>query len=335
MPSISSFLLGLVVASVIADDISAQPFLNSTGQSANSTEINNNSPTTEAPITITIKITSTTNITGILRTTDSGNISDFYSDITSATTESNGVESSTDVSQAAATKAPSTKAPSTKAPSTKAPSTTPHAVDPKGGTTKAKKEGGGTAASKVDSTTITIVIIILIAAVLGVCCFLCVRKRGRRYSVDLTSRQDEASIPLSTMRPEFPADTMPENGLQTFESTDSAKEPQEPESEPEAQEEQKIEADKPAADTSTEPAAPAPDSSEDKPKEDVVEQNPPAPVEPSLEEKTDDEGMVSNKTSVESLKETNENNSNNADFGQKRDIKRSNSPWEVCLDCPV
>ena len=91
-----------------------------------------------------------------------------------------------------------------------------------------------------------------------------------------------------------------------------------------------VEADKAAADTSTEPAAPASapapapapapatDSSEDKPKEDVVEQSPPAPVEPSVEEKTDDEGMVSNKTSVESLKETNENNSNNAAFGQTR-----------------
>lgn len=60
--------------------------------------------------------------------------------------------------------------------------------------------------------------------------------------------------------------------------------------------------------------APAPDSSGDKPKEAVVEQSPPAPVEQSVEVKTDDEGLVSNKTSVESLKETNENNSNNADL---------------------
>lgn len=78
------------------------------------------------------------------------------------------------------------------------------------------------------------------------------------------------------------------------------------------------EADKSAAEPSAEAAAPAPapspDSSEDKPKDDAVEQSPPAPVEPSGGEKTDDEGVASNKTSVESLKEANENNSNNADF---------------------
>lgn len=80
------------------------------------------------------------------------------------------------------------------------------------------------------------------------------------------------------------------------------------------------EADKSVVDPNAESAAPtpSPDSAEDKPKEDVTEQSPPAPVEPSVQEKTDDEGAVSNQTSVESLKEANENNSNNADFGQKR-----------------
>lgn len=72
-----------------------------------------------------------------------------------------------------------------------------------------------------------------------------------------------------------------------------------------------VEADKPSVDPSAESAAPAANSSDDKPKEDVVENNSPAPVEASAEEKTDDEGLASNKTSVESLKETNENNSNN------------------------
>lgn len=81
------------------------------------------------------------------------------------------------------------------------------------------------------------------------------------------------------------------------------------------------EADGSVAEASAESAAapaPSPDSTEDEPNEDVVEQSPPAPVQPSGEEKTDDEGADSNKTSVESLKETNENNSNNADFSQKR-----------------
>lgn len=79
------------------------------------------------------------------------------------------------------------------------------------------------------------------------------------------------------------------------------------------------EADKSVVDPSAESAAPAPppDGAEDKPEEDAVEQSPPAPVEPSAEEKTDDEGVVSSKTSVESLKEANENNSNNADRQQR------------------
>lgn len=70
------------------------------------------------------------------------------------------------------------------------------------------------------------------------------------------------------------------------------------------------------------PEAPPPDSSEEKPKVDDAKQSPPAPVDPSADEKTDDEGVASNKTSVESLKETNENNSNscNFSFSQRRGI---------------
>lgn len=76
------------------------------------------------------------------------------------------------------------------------------------------------------------------------------------------------------------------------------------------------EADETAVDPSPETATSAPDKVEDK--AGPVEQSPAEAAEPGVEEKTDDEGLVSNKTSVESLKETNENNSNNADFGQKR-----------------
>lgn len=62
----------------------------------------------------------------------------------------------------------------------------------------------------------------------------------QRYSVDLTSRPDEAHIPLSTMDPEMPVNTGPQNGLQTFVDTETTKnEPQEPEAKPEVQEEQK------------------------------------------------------------------------------------------------
>lgn len=93
------------------------------------------------------------------------------------------------------------------------------------------------------------------------------------------------------------------------------------------------EADKSVVDPSAESAAPppSPDSSEDKPKEDVVEQSPAAPVEPRVEEKTDDEGVVSTKTSVESLKETNENNSNNADVSQKRGWYLKFVPYKCSL----
>lgn len=67
------------------------------------------------------------------------------------------------------------------------------------------------------------------------------------------------------------------------------------------------------ADPGAESAAPAPlaGSSEDKPKEDDFNQGPPRLVDLNVEEKTDDEGVDSIKTSVESLKEANDNNSNN------------------------
>lgn len=67
------------------------------------------------------------------------------------------------------------------------------------------------------------------------------------------------------------------------------------------------------ADPGAESAAPAPfpGNSEDKRQEDDLGQGPPAFVELNMEEKTDDEGVDSIKTSVESLKEANDNNSNN------------------------
>ncbi|XP_022593960.1 mucin-5AC-like [Seriola dumerili] len=189
---------------------------------------------------------------------------------------------------------------------------------------------------------IILVVIIIVSVGFGLACLLA-RRRGRRYSVEFTSRPDEANIPLSTVEPVDPADAVAQNGLQTFESLETTtKEPQEPAAPPEVQEEQKTEADKSVVDpTAAESAAPAPapspdiSGSEDKPKEDVVEQSPPAPVQPSMEEKTDDEGAVSNKTSVESLKETNDNNSNNANFIQITDLESSKIFWDIALDSPV
>lgn len=60
-----------------------------------------------------------------------------------------------------------------------------------------------------------------------------------------------------------------------------------------------------------------PESPEDKPTVDVTNQSPPGLMEVNMDEKTDDEA-VSNKTSVESLKEKNENHSNNVYLSQHR-----------------
>ncbi|XP_018546466.1 uncharacterized protein si:dkey-27h10.2 isoform X2 [Lates calcarifer] len=222
------------------------------------------------------------------------------------------------------------------------PVTTPAPISPTkrvtsaGTTTKDTTRKSSTAGGDIIGIIIFIVIIILVL-VFGISCYI-TRRRGRRYSVDFTARPDEANIPLSTIDPDLPGDTVPQNGLQTFESVEpTTKEPQEPEAKPEVQEEQTTEADKPVVDPSAESAAPAPspDSSEDKPKEDVVEQSPPAPVQPSTEEKTDDEGAVSNKTSVESLKEANGNNSNNADLSLKRDLESGYIFLDIPLDSQV
>lgn len=62
-----------------------------------------------------------------------------------------------------------------------------------------------------------------------------------------------------------------------------------------------------AADPGAECPLKSPDR-KDEPKGGVIQWTPPAM---SVEEKTDDEGINSSKTSVESLREANENNSNN------------------------
>ncbi|XP_053275202.1 uncharacterized protein si:dkey-27h10.2 [Pleuronectes platessa] len=245
------------------------------------------------------------------------------------------------------TTAPSTAAPSTTAPLTTAPSTTEQkgAETTKGGitnpigrtkTTSDNKEKKDIKHQTGDTPGIVILIVIILVALgFGVACYV-VRKRGRRYSVDFTSRQDEANIPLSIVDHELPADTVSQNGLKTFESTETkAKEPQAPEGQSKSE---AAEADKSVVDPGGESAAAAssPHDSEDKPKEDVAEPSPtPAPVQPSAEEKTDDEGTVSNKTSVESLRETNENNSNGADFRQTTELDSSSIFRDVPLDSPV
>ncbi|KAM9362578.1 uncharacterized protein ABDE67_008074 [Symphorus nematophorus] len=327
MPSIgSSFLiLGLVVAFVTAAETRT---VNESSTDLNNTMFDDNNITDSLPTSITTSIIMTTTIPtvssngGTMKITTISTIPPFHPTNQSGNGSSNDGQGSRNTTSKATTKPQSATMSITKYTTTTMSTTTKQ-------TTEKKKAKG-------DSTGIIILIVIIIVAlVFGIACYFS-RKRARRYSVDFTSRQDDANIPLSTVEP---VETAPQNGLQTFETAETAtKELQEPEAKPEEQAEQKAEAEKSSDDPSAESAALAPsrESTEDKPKEDVAEPSPPpAPVEPSVGEKTDDEGAVSNKTSVESLKETNENNSNNADFSQRRDLKSSSLFWDVPLDSPV
>ncbi|KAK7930561.1 hypothetical protein WMY93_006956 [Mugilogobius chulae] len=163
---------------------------------------------------------------------------------------------------------------------------------------------------------IIVVVLIIIALLAGLVCYVA-RSRGRRYSVDLTSRPDEAQIPLSTVEPEGLVETVTSNGLQ-FEGTENRiEDTPEPEVKTEEQVEQKAESEKQTVDPSADSATPAADKPEDQPNPDNPEQScaPKEPAKPSTENKTDDEegeGDASNKTSVESLKEINEDNENNS-----------------------
>lgn len=307
--------MGLVVASATAET-STIP-----GLSTNSADTTNNYSTSVKPL----NTTSTTNMT-LANTTENNTTTTTYNTVTTndttiAPTTSNSTEVHGTMTPSTMKGGDETKTPT--AMTTQAMVKPSEIKTPKPKPKVAESENTGI---------IILIVIILFAVVFGVACY-CARKRQRRRSVDFTSRPDDANIPFST----FDVDAEPHNGLQTFESTESTtKELQEPEAKPEVQEEQTAEADT-SVDDPGETAAlvPPPDSAEDKPKEEAVEQSPPPPLELSVEEKTDDEGVVSNKTSVESLKETNENNSNSADFSQKKDLKRNNIVWDVPLESPV
>ncbi|MEQ2178172.1 hypothetical protein GOODEAATRI_011169 [Goodea atripinnis] len=329
MPSNYLWFLELVLISVVAN------CMMTTGQGFNSSEASD----AITVVTNNSNTNSTRNISEILSTTESRNAFDESSAITPTTVNSTGFgtatyggdrNSITTVSEIPST----TPAPYSERSATMTKSTPT--------TTKNNSSTAG------DSTGIIILVIIIIVIFgFGVACFV-VRKRGRHDSVEFASRPDE-NFPLSTVEPEVLLESTPQNGLKSFESTETtAKEPQGPKDAPETQEEKKEEASICAAAPNAEPAAPPeapaaappevapaappPDSSEVKPKVDDAKPSSSALVEPLADEKTDDEGVASNKTSVESLKETNENNSNNFGFSQRRD--RTNMLWEVRVDCP-
>ncbi|XP_028312673.1 uncharacterized protein LOC114469373 [Gouania willdenowi] len=132
---------------------------------------------------------------------------------------------------------------------------------------------------KNDITGIIIISVIIIAALgFGVGCYIA-RRRGRRNSVDFTSRPDETNIPLNAEVTQSPEVLVPEIA----------------------------EPDKAAVDPGAESAAP--DICDDDPKEEVVQQqSPPPPVTVA-----EDGNNASKKSSAESLQETATNNNHQAD----------------------
>lgn len=185
---------------------------------------------------------------------------------------------------------------------------------------------------------IILVVIIAIALLAALICYVA-RSKGRRYSMDLSSRPDDVQIPLSTVEHEAPPETITPNGLQfegTEDTTEKTQETDEPETQGEDKMEQNAETDKSTVDASTECAAPPTDASEDQSKQDVPEKSPAAPEEPSTEDKADDEGAALN-TSVEPLKERNEPNENNSNCTvlPQRGARDAEVVWDTSLDSMV
>ncbi|XP_030578108.1 uncharacterized protein LOC115774741 isoform X2 [Archocentrus centrarchus] len=213
MPSISFFILGLVVATVKANETTLW----------NTTDPDLHNSTTTTTTTTSVITSIITSITNANTPSIYMNKNDIKSTPVPATTAHPGKETSSSHPDAKTEKATST--PSGSSASTKSNSkTTP-------------KSSSKTAGTDKTGIIILIVLIIVIAGFLTACYL--VHKRRRRYSADISSRQDEVNIPLSTVEP---VGTAPHNGLTTFESTETAaKEPEEakPEAEAEAQEEQK------------------------------------------------------------------------------------------------
>ncbi|XP_034045213.1 uncharacterized protein si:dkey-27h10.2 [Thalassophryne amazonica] len=271
----SVLILGIFMASAIAQDIT---------KSFNSQMSNSNSTATEMYLRSTIPF-STTFI----------NLMSSSISSTPSTTQTKGQET-TRKAEVITTPRPSTSP----KPLTPVPTSLP--TQNKRATTvkpETSRSGGNTGI-------IIIIVLMIIAAIVFVLVCYFARKRGRRYSVDFASRPDEANIPLSAIEPEVPAGAAPQNGLQTFENADTTtKAAEESEAAPVAKEEEKAEADKSAAEAAV-PPSPA-DGPGDAGEEDNLDKTH-APAEENLGEKTDDEGMVSNKTSVESLKESDGNN---------------------------
>lgn len=160
---------------------------------------------------------------------------------------------------------------------------------------------------------IIILIVIIISALLAALICYIARSKGRRFSVDLTSRPDEVQIPLSTVEPEAVETVTPiVNNVISELEFEGTEEPQETQATLDDQVEQN-KTEGVTTDASTNSAAQPADISEDQSKQDIPELSPGAAAGPSEDEKTDDEETLSSKTSAKSqwCNEANENNCNN------------------------
>ncbi|XP_077381591.1 uncharacterized protein LOC144021300 isoform X2 [Festucalex cinctus] len=169
-----------------------------------------------------------------------------------------------------------------------------------------------------DTTGIIILILIIVVAIgFGIACYIS-RRRAKRYAVDFSSRADETNLPLSPVEPMLANDSVPQNGLQTFESGEKRSKEDEKEEEAPTNEE-----DEPKAESAAEAESPSPPADDSQNKDKDGE-----PVKPD-----EPDQQISDGTAEESPK--NENNSNNSDVTREKDFKSSNTFWEIPLDSQV
>ncbi|KAG9275690.1 hypothetical protein AMEX_G10239 [Astyanax mexicanus] len=243
------------------------------------------------------------------------------SDVTTKTNQTKGVNTTTPMSVSKSTpKTNQTKGdkqtPGPKKPPTESPTTPPKVKTTQ---TTPNKHKGMQSMILFSYIIIILVIILCITGAIGFCCY---QNKSRTFSLDRSSKSEDAHIPLSTVEPEV-FEASASKDMETFTATETSGTV---ESSPPAEAVEKKEEEKAA------PAAEAPQPE----KESSAESQATVPLVEKPEELTvvdlnDEEQAISNKTSIETLEETpNENNSNNR--AQAR-VKNANGNFiEINLD---
>ncbi|XP_049337359.1 putative uncharacterized protein DDB_G0290521 isoform X2 [Astyanax mexicanus] len=222
------------------------------------------------------------------------------SDVTTKTNQTKGVNTTTPMSVSKSTpKTNQTKGdkqtPGPKKPPTESPTTPPKVKTTQ--TTPNKHKNGSSA-----SITYIIIILVIILCITGAIGFCCYQNKSRTFSLDRSSKSEDAHIPLSTVEPEV-FEASASKDMETFTATETSGtvESSPPAEAVEKKEEEKApaaEAPQPEKESSAESQATVP----------LVEK----PEELTVVDLNDEEQAISNKTSMETLEETpNENNSNN------------------------